>query len=1609
MGAFAAVHPTDQILQSYGLGKLDDASSEPVRKHLEGCDSCRQRVAEMSSDSFLGRLRGVQGRPDSPSPVVSSLAGLSMLDGSSGTKAPPPTSTLPLGLSEHPDYEIVRELGQGGMGTVYLAFNRLMGRHEVLKVVSSHLVKRSGVLDRFLGEIRNAARLHHTNIVTAYSAMRIGECLVFAMEYVEGLDLAKLVKAKGALPVANACNYVHQAALGLQHADELGMVHRDIKPSNLMLAKQGSRAVIKVLDFGLAKVKSEGAVDGGLTHEGQMLGTPDFIAPEQISDARRADIRADIYSLGCTLYYLLTGGPPFQATSLYEILQAHHSMDAMPLNLARPEVPVELAALVARMMAKEPERRFQTPRELAQSLLPFFKKGSVAFKGTKAELSQEVQTAAGRPESVADSTPTQRATDAGRPVVRASQMIGPAVPQARWEESLIEFREPQPSAELAPLGSPTPPRRPPWARYVVLAAAVPLFVVLAIGVVIKIRSRDGSETTINVPPGAKVIVEGNRREVEFQQPQGGGLTGNKDTGVKGQDGSPPSPAPVPVLDVGTQESQLLPPFTAGLERESPAGLRKKPSDLRASSALQALRRDRIRFQALAAAGGGDPDKAPASLVGVLGEAVPIHNQPVSSLAFSADGRWLASGSVDQTIILQQTTSGRVRRVLRGHTGALSPVVFSKDARTLVSASADGTVRFWPTQQDAEPEILQPNLGEIWAMAASVDGRYLAAGGTKGTIKLWKWGEWNTPVEIPASGGRVTTVALSPDGELLASGWDENKPEGPIRVYKTVDGKLAQTLPGHQKRVVALTFRPDGKALASVGDERYPKVWDLPSGKYAEFGRHNNWARCVAYTPDGKTLAVGVGWFLVLHGPLSRTARGLDPTFPKALAFSPDGKLLAVGADTGSVFVWDTTSWERQWLESGHPHRITALAVSPDGRTLLSGGDDFTLRRWNLERPGENELFKLDHLRFPRHGGDRVGTNVVAFSPDGQTFAAAAFGLFVWDAATGKARFTDSLLLLSLVYSPDGKTLAGCGEDGGVRLWDVRLGKEVHRFPPSGKCSGLAFTLDGERLAAASQDTCTVTVWNAVTGAELRSWKDSSMLAAAFSPDGKLLVTGHLDGTISLWNPADGEKKRILRGHTAPVRSLRFTPDGGTLVSAGDDGTIRLWNPDALRSREVIPVGPANGPLVIDVDYSGGYLVAAGHSPVIYLLRLHMGANAESLRGRVPTANEGRMAAQRVNLIELFDPGSGVLGGEWSKEDGIITCRDEWGCKAIEFPYAPPEEYDFRVKFIANAGYDALQQVCFTKGHRFLWTLSGRLNSVSGFGDIKGVAYESTATRVESKKWIVPGNSYSSLVKVRRDGVEAYLDGKLVSQWKTDFSDMSLPGYVRPRQKATLGLAFWGTRLTVEAAELIGVDRDEAAVTSESRPADDADRAMNKAVEPQAKEGARLPDRKASILSGSWRVEGIELVQDGGQGTILLGDMPLSSFDMRFQGQVVSGREGFVAFFHRTNGENVRFFHIGELGGKRVDLGFLCEGKEGGQSMPIATVKGRWYNVLVKVRSAEFWCYLDGQELFHDVDERFKQGRIGLATWDANARYRDIVITTPDGKVLWKGLPDLTRE
>ena len=297
-------HPSPDQLAAFGLGKLLGPSADTVVAHLETCVDCRRAVASLSADSFVGRLQ--------------------VADAHSTSNAVPPE------LASNPDYKIVRELGRGGMGVVYLARNTIMDREEVLKVAHRTLLEKPGASDRFLQEVRSAAQLMHVNVVRAYSVLRLGEMLVFAMEYVPGDDLAKIVREQGALPVAAACFYAAQVALGLEHAHEKGMVHRDIKPSNLIVSKDGKKPVVKILDFGLAKMTSEVGLGRDLTGSNKMMGTPDYISPEQILDAAKADIRADIYSLGCTLYFMLTGATRFlfHGKSLYEVLHAHNAVVA---------------------------------------------------------------------------------------------------------------------------------------------------------------------------------------------------------------------------------------------------------------------------------------------------------------------------------------------------------------------------------------------------------------------------------------------------------------------------------------------------------------------------------------------------------------------------------------------------------------------------------------------------------------------------------------------------------------------------------------------------------------------------------------------------------------------------------------------------------------------------------------------------------------------------------------------------------------------------------------------------------------------------------------------------------------------------------------------------------------------------------------------------------------------------------------------------------------------------------------------------------------------------------------------------------------------------------
>jgi serine/threonine protein kinase len=282
-------------------------------------------------------------------------------------------------------YRILDLVGKGGMGRVYKALHQTMNRTVALKVLSPNLVKTDKARRLFNNEVQTAARLNHPNIVHAYDANAVDGRHYLAMEFIDGTTLSKLVHLRGPLPVGLACEVVRQAALGLQHAHEQGLVHRDIKPANLMVAvvrgnDQGDdteeterRVQVKILDLGLAKLhrrRKSAAADTALGKH-PITGTPDFMSPEQARNRDMVDIRADLYSLGCTFYFLLTGHVPFPGGTMLDKLIRHHSELPTSPDKLRPGIPPDVIAIVVKLMRKDPFDRFQTPQELVDALAPY--------------------------------------------------------------------------------------------------------------------------------------------------------------------------------------------------------------------------------------------------------------------------------------------------------------------------------------------------------------------------------------------------------------------------------------------------------------------------------------------------------------------------------------------------------------------------------------------------------------------------------------------------------------------------------------------------------------------------------------------------------------------------------------------------------------------------------------------------------------------------------------------------------------------------------------------------------------------------------------------------------------------------------------------------------------------------------------------------------------------------------------------------------------------------------------------------------------------------------------------------------------------------------------
>ncbi|MFF7241737.1 helix-turn-helix domain-containing protein [Streptomyces collinus] len=545
--------------------------------------------------------------------------------------------------------------------------------------------------------------------------------------------------------------------------------------------------------------------------------------------------------------------------------------------------------------------------------------------------------------------------------------------------------------------------------------------------------------------------------------------------------------------------------------------------------------------------------------------------PLTAVAFSPDGRTLATGGTDTRVRLRHADGSGTPVVLSGHTGEVAAVAFGPDGRTLASGSADGSVRIWDVRTGTTAVQLSAQAGAVTAVAFSPDGTKLATGFEDGTARLWNARTGRALATFTGHTGRVSGVAFSPDGRTLLTGsWDDT-----ARLWNLHTHRSTGVLRGHRGEVYAVAFGPDGTTAATGSADGTARLWDVRTGHGTTTLRgHTRVVTSVAFSPDGRTLLTGSWddtarlWNLHTH----RSPGVLDGHVGhvNSVAFRPDGRAAATASSDGTVRLWGTTARSATEVLNGHRDYVDTVAFGSDGRTLATGSRDGTTRLWDPS--AGRTIAVLDNRAVPVLAvALNSGTHLLAAGDQkGQTR--------LWDTRTHRALVTlrgHSGAVDAVAFSPDGSRLATASTDGTARLWDTRTHRCVGILQGhSGWVDAVAFSPDGRTLATASTDG-TARLWDTRTHLGTARFDDGDLLnAAAFSPDGKMLALGSSDGTAHLWDIKTGTVARTITGHTDEVTAVAFSPDGRIVATASRDRTTVLF--DLRAGRTLATLGDAAG-------------------------------------------------------------------------------------------------------------------------------------------------------------------------------------------------------------------------------------------------------------------------------------------------------------------------------------------------------------------------------------------------------------------------------------------------
>jgi WD40 repeat protein/serine/threonine protein kinase len=1036
-------------------------------------------------------------------------------------------------------YKLLQQIGEGGMGMVFLAEQQRPVRRQVaLKVIKAGMDTRQ-VVARFESERQALALMDHPNIAKVFDAgVTDSGRPYFVMELVKGMSITKYCDAHHLMPRQRLELFV-QVCRAIQHAHTKGIIHRDLKPSNVLVALYDGRPVPKVIDFGVAKATGQKLTDRTMfTGFGDVIGTLEYMSPEQAEvNQLDVDTRSDVYSLGVLLYELLTGSTPLEnkrikQTALLEVLRFIREEEP-PKPSTRLNTAEQLPSIAA--------SRGLEPKKL--SGLVHGELDWIVMKALEKDRARRYETANGL------------AMDVQRYLNDEAVQACPPSPWYRFRKFARRNKRALASAAVLALAA--------------------LVGVAALAVSTVLVSRANKELSASVVREQRAAA-GERLEAYFQR-----IT------VAHRELSTDN------LAAALRALEECPKELRGWEWNYLARLCKvDPLIIHDDTEVSgvAFSPDGER---LASAGGDGVIKIRNSRTGEVLKSFAAHAKGASSVAFHPDGVHLASTGADGLVKVWDLAAGQ--EVFRGPCdalrkfGAAYTVAFSRPDGRLLAAGSEGAVRVWDWKKNrpGSPEQVLPSGHQSHSIpvAFSDDGRLATGGGSQGQ-NIWDTQTGRLLHTWPAHHYPVNALAFSPGGGQLATASLDHT----VKLWDTTTGRLIHELP-HTGNALGVAFSLDGKRLASTGEDKTVRIWDVTSGREVLGLRgHTDSTGCVAFSPDGHRLVSASldGTFRIWDATPLRQGEGEETTFAHygdelgCLAVSPNGaKLVAVGHG-GLVKVWDAASGKQLLEIPAHSVLAWSVAWHPDGQRFAtagagSDGAQLFVKFWDA-RNGQEDLpaISAEGEKFA------VAFMAVAFgsSPDGHYLVTGKQDgtVQVWDARTHKKvrdLGTHGREIRAVVFSPDGKHLATASGDGLIKLWDAaRLDQEqLPRFAPlrarvPGPSLNVAFSPDSQRLASGGADN-TVKVWDVQTGRELQTLRGHTgdVYAVAFSPEdgGRWIASGSEDSTVKVWDTRTEPPVlvRSFRGHTSLVCSLAFSPDGKRLYSGSRDTTVKVWDVSSL--------------------------------------------------------------------------------------------------------------------------------------------------------------------------------------------------------------------------------------------------------------------------------------------------------------------------------------------------------------------------------------------------------------------------------------------------------------